>query len=137
MLLKLIILFCTCLFTSSAQECRLVPVCDETRISGESVSNIKGAKGSQGFAGKAGPTGPPGPPGSTGLSGPQGLPGQSVKGDKGDPGNCGATLSSLMAKLDGTWVNWLKDSFANVDCCLLFGNVFLCRSIIYSLFILV
>ena len=87
MFLKSMILLCFCLFISSAQECRLVPVCDEMRISEESVSNIKGAKGSQGVAGKAGPPG---------------LPGQSVKGDKGDPGNCTATLSSLMAKLDGT-----------------------------------
>ena len=87
MLLTLTILFCSCLFISSAQECRLVPVCDEMRISGEDVSSIKGAKGSQGMAGKAGPPG---------------LPGQSVKGDKGDPGNCSAALSLLMAKLDGT-----------------------------------
>ena len=81
------ILFCSCLFISSAQECRLVPICDEMRISGGSASSIKRAKGSQGFAGKAGPPG---------------LPGQSIKGDKGDPGNCSATLSLLMAKLDGT-----------------------------------
>ena len=81
------ILFCSCLFISNAQECRLVPVCDEMRISGESVSSFKGAKGSQGITGKAGP------PGS---------PGQSIKGDKGDPGNCSATFSLLMAKLDGT-----------------------------------
>ena len=87
MLLKSIILCCSCFFLSSAQECRLVPVCDEMRISGESVSSIKGEKGSQGISGKAGP---------------QGSPGQSVKGDKGDPGNCNGTLSLLMAKLDGT-----------------------------------
>ena len=86
MLLKSTILFCSFLFISSAQECRLVPICDEMRVSGESVSSIKGAKGSQGMAGKAGPPG---------------LPGQSVKGDKGDPGSCSATLSNLMAKLDG------------------------------------
>ena len=87
MLLTLTILFCSCLFIAYAQECRLVPVCDETRNSGKSVSSIKGAKGSQGMAGKAGPPG---------------LPGQSLKGDKGDPGSCSATLSLLMAKLDGT-----------------------------------
>ena len=102
MILKLMILLCCLHYISSAQECRLVPVCDETRISEGSVPSIKGAKGSQGFAGKAGPTGPPGPPGSPGLSGPKGSPGQSVKGDKGDPGNCNETLSLLMAKLDGT-----------------------------------
>ena len=87
MLLTSTILFCSCLFISSGQECRLVPVCDEMRVSGESVSIIKGAKGSRGMAGKAGPPG---------------LPGQLVKGDKGDPGNCSTTLSLLMAKLDGT-----------------------------------
>ena len=86
MLLKLIISLCYCLFVASAQECRLVPVCDEMRISGESVSNFKGEKGSQGVAGKAGPPG---------------LPGPSVKGDRGDPGNCNEIFSSIMEKLDG------------------------------------
>ena len=90
MLLKLMILFCCNLFLVSAQECRLVPVCDETGISGGTLSNFKGEKGSQGAAGKAGP---------------QGLPGPSIRGDKGDPGNCSSTFSSIMAKLNGKLID--------------------------------
>ena len=90
MLLKFIILFCFCLFVVSAQECRLVPVCDELGISGGTLSNFKGEKGSQGVAGK---------------TGPQGLPGPSIRGDKGDPGNCSSTFSSILAKLDGKLIN--------------------------------
>ena len=86
MLFKLIILFSYCLFIACAQECRLVPVCDEMGISEESFSKFKGAKGSQGAAGKAGPPG---------------LPGSSVKGDRGDPGNCSAIFGTLLAKLNG------------------------------------
>ena len=81
MLFKLIILFCYCFFVASAQECRLVPVCDEMRISGGGVSNFKGEKGSQGVAGKAGPPGLP--------------------GDRGDSGNCNVIFSSIMEKLNG------------------------------------
>ena len=90
MLLKLMILFCCNLFVVSAQECRLVPICDEMGISGGRFSNFKGEKGSQGAAGKAGP---------------QGLPGPSRKGDRGDPGNCSSTFSSILAKLDGKLIN--------------------------------
>ena len=85
MLLKFVILSC-CLCISSAQECRLVPICDEKGISTGSVSNFKGEKGSQGVAGKAGPPG---------------LPGPSVKGDKGDPGDCNVVFNSITEKLDG------------------------------------
>ena len=90
MLLKLMILFFCCLFVVSAQECRLVPVCDEMGISGGRLSNFKGEKGSQGVAGKAGP---------------QGLPGPSIKGNRGDPGNCSSIFSSIMARLDGKLMN--------------------------------
>ena len=83
MLHKLIISLCYCLFVAFAQECRLVPVCDEMRISGGSVSNFKGEKGSQGVAGKAG------------------SPGTSVMGDRGDPENCNVIFSLIKEKLDG------------------------------------
>ena len=85
MLYKLVILFCY-LFVAYAQECRLVPVCNDIGASGNSVSTFKGDKGSQGMTGKTGPRGPPG---------------LGLKGDSGDPGDCNATLISLMAKLKG------------------------------------
>ena len=75
------LLFC-CVFVVSAQECRLVPVCDQIGISGGSASDIKGDKGDQGTPGKSGP------------------PGQSIKGSRGDPGDCNATLSTIMTKLE-------------------------------------
>ena len=75
-----VILLCNCIFVVSAQECRLVPVCDEIGISGGSTSHIKGDKGDQGTPGKSGP------------------PGQGIRGSKGDPGDCNATMSTLMTK---------------------------------------
>ena len=82
MIYDFVILLCCFIFVVSAQECRLVPVCDEIGTSGESTSTIKGSKGDQGAPGKSGP------------------PGLSVKGSRGEPGDCNATMNTLMTKLE-------------------------------------
>ena len=89
-MLRQLVIFLSCIFVVFAQECRFVPVCDDSGPSGGSASILKGIKGAQGMPGKAGPQGPAG---------------LSVKGNKGDPGDCNATLISLMAKLEGKMSN--------------------------------